>query len=103
MMRTRESEGFLVLNGTQTQSARVYNLLPELDAMRELGVDVVRISPQSQHTAEIVKLFHGVLTRQTTAVDAMQGMAALMPDQGCNGYWFGKPGLEQLAAQPEHA
>ncbi|MDO9165070.1 MAG: U32 family peptidase [Rhodoferax sp.] len=103
MMRTRESEGFLVLNGTQTQSARVYNLLPELDAMRELGVDVVRISPQAQHTAEIVNLFHRVLTRQTTAVDAMHAMASLMPDQGCNGYWFGKPGLEQLAAQPEHA
>ncbi|MDO9195881.1 U32 family peptidase [Rhodoferax sp.] len=103
MMRTRESEGFLVLNGTQTQSARVYNLLPELDAMRELGVDVVRISPQSQHTAEIVNLFHRVLTHQTTVSDAMQAMAGLMPDQGCNGYWFGKPGLEQLAAQPEHA
>lgn len=103
MMRTRESEGFLVLNGTQTQSARVYNLLPELGAMRELAVDVVRISPQSQHTVEIVNLFHGVLAQQATVIDAMQAMAGLMPDQSCNGYWFGKPGLEQLAAQPAHA
>ncbi len=34
LMRTRENEGFLVLNGTQTQSAKVYNLLPELGAMQ---------------------------------------------------------------------
>ena len=102
-MRTRESEGFLVLNGTQTQSARVYNLLPELGDMREMGVDVVRLSPQSQHTAEIVQLFHGVLAQQTSVLDAMQAMAGLMPDQACNGYWYGKPGLEQLAQTTEHA
>jgi len=98
MMRTRESENFLVLNGTQTQSAKVYNLLPELGAMQALGVDVVRISPQSEHTAEIIHLFHDVLTQQTSAETAMQTMAALMPDQACNGYWYGKPGLEQLAS-----
>lgn len=98
MMRTRESEGFLVLNGTQTQSAKVYNLLPELGAMQALGVDVVRISPQSQHTADIVQAFHDVLTRKTTAEAALPAMAALMPDQACNGYWYGKPGLEQLAS-----
>lgn len=103
MMRTRENEGFLVLNGTQTQSAKVYNLLPELDAMQAMGVDVVRISPQSQHTAEIINLFHGVLTQQTTVGDAMQAMVGLMPDQACNGYWYGKPGLEQLMPQPAHA
>ena len=100
MLRTRESEGFLVLNGTQTQSARVYNLLPELDTMRALGVDVVRISPQSQHTSDIVKLFHGVLAGKTPVEEAMQALAALMPDEACNGYWYGKPGLEQQLAQP---
>lgn len=98
MMRTRESEGFLVLNGTQTQSAKVYNLLPELATMQALGVDVVRISPQSQHTGDIVTLFHEVLTQQTSADAALQAMTPLMPDQACNGYWYGKPGLEQLAS-----
>ena len=96
MMCTRESEGFLVLNGTQTQSARVYNLLPELDAMRELGVDVVRLSPQAQHTPDIVKLFHSALTQQVSVIDAMQAMSGLMPDVACNGYWYGKPGLDQI-------
>jgi collagenase-like PrtC family protease len=102
LLRTREDEGFLVLNGIQTQSAKVYNLLPELGAMRDLGVDVVRVSPQAQHTPEILQLFHGVLTQQTPLDTAIKALAGLMPDQACNGYWYGKPGLEQLAAQPEH-
>ncbi len=100
MMRPRESEGFLVLNGTQTQSAKVYNLLPELGALQALGVDVVRVSPQAQHTPEILGLFHGVL-QQTTPPDAAQAaLQALMPDQSCNGYWYGKPGLEQCPSAP---
>ena len=98
MMRTRESEGFLVLNGTQTQSAKVYNLLPELAAMQAMGVDVVRISPQSQHTPDIVNVFHEVLTQQRSIEAAMSVMTDLMPDQACNGYWSAKPGLEQVAS-----
>ena len=94
LMQTREGEEFLVLNGIQTQSARVYNLLPELTAMRDLGVDVVRISPQSQHTLEIIDSFHAVLTQKSSARDAMLAMAPWMPEQACNGYWYGKPGME---------
>jgi collagenase-like PrtC family protease len=101
LLRTREDEGFLVLNGIQTQSAKVYNLLPELGAMRDLGVDVVRVSPQAQHTPEILQLFHGVLMQQTPLDTAMQAIAGLMPDQSCNGYWYGKPGLEQLHAETQ--
>ena len=37
MLKTREHEEFLVLNGTQTQSARVYNLVDALDDMQEIG------------------------------------------------------------------
>jgi collagenase-like PrtC family protease len=103
LLRTREDEGFLVLNGIQTQSSKVYNLLPELQAMRQMGVDVVRVSPQAQHTTEILNLFHGVIAQQVTVNAALQTIEDLMPDQACNGYWYGKPGLEQLAAQPEHA
>jgi collagenase-like PrtC family protease len=101
LLRTREDEGFLVLNGIQTQSAKVYNLLPELGAMRDLGVDVVRVSPQAQHSPEILQLFHGVLMQQTPLDTAMQAIAGLMPDQSCNGYWYGKPGLEQLQAETQ--
>jgi collagenase-like PrtC family protease len=101
LMRTRESESFLVLNGTQTQSARVYNLLPEWQTLKQLGVDVLRISPQSEHTGQIIGLFHAVLAQKTSVLEAMQTLSSLMPEQACNGYWFGKPGLEQVAAQVE--
>lgn len=100
LMRTRESEEFLVLNGIQTQSARVHNLLPELATLRDMGVDVVRLSPQSQHMPRILALFQGVIWGDLEADVANAELTQLMPEKACNGYWHGKPGLEQVAASP---
>jgi collagenase-like PrtC family protease len=86
----------LVLNGTQTQSAKVYNLVDALDDMQGLGVDVVRLSPQSQHMAEVVAVFDAARTHQLGPKDAMARLQPLMPDQSCNGYWHGQPGLDQV-------
>ena len=97
-MRTRESEDFLVLNGIQTQSARVHNLVGEFDDLMAVGVDVLRISPQWGHTGDIVALFHDVVQGVRTGAQALVAMTGLMPDQPCNGYWHGRPGLEMVGA-----
>jgi collagenase-like PrtC family protease len=97
MLKTREHEEFLVLNGTQTQSARVYNLVDTLDDMRSLGVEVVRISPQATHTEDVVAVFDAARKQALTPQAALASTQALMPDQGCNGYWHGQPGLDFVA------
>lgn len=98
LLETRESQPFLVLNGIQTQSALVHNLINEVDAMRDLNVDVIRISPQSQYTADIITLFDQVIAGKQSASLAFDQMHGLMPANPCNGYWHGKPGLELLVA-----
>lgn len=94
-LKTREGQPFLALNGIQTQSASIYNLIGELDSMRYTGVDVVRVSPQAFHTAKILGLFHECMGNRLAANAAMQKIAALMPAQACDGYWHGRPGIEQ--------
>ena len=96
MLKTREHEGFLVLNGTQTQSAKVYNLVDALDDMRSLGVDVVRLSPQSQNMADVVAVFDAARKHTLSPQDALARLQPLMPFEGCNGYWQGQPGLDQV-------
>lgn len=105
LMNTREGEHFLTLNGIQTQSALVCNLVRELGRMRAMGVDVVRISPQAQHTERIIALFHAVLRGELDGELALDNMRDLMPDRYCDGYWHGRPGLEQSTphAEAEHA
>ena len=94
-LKTREGKPFLALNGIQTQSSSVYNLIGEIDSMREIGVDVVRVSPQAAHTPKILSLFRETMDNRLTAHAAMQQITALMPDQSCDGYWYGRPGIEQ--------
>lgn len=97
-LNTREGRPFLVLNGTQTQSAQTYNLIREFDELSQLGVNVLRISPQPENTIEIVNLFRQCLDRSISADLAAKKMENLMSGRACNGYWHGKPGLDQVAA-----
>jgi len=94
MMRTREKQEFLVLNGIQSQSALVYNLVGEMAEMSAMGVDVARLSPQSQHMPQIIAAFDAARGGASQATPTAQAMEALLPAAACNGYWYGKPGLE---------
>ncbi len=96
-MRTREGKPFLVINGTQTQSALVYNLIGDLDSLNDAGVDVVRISPQSDHSTEIIRLFRDSIDQRVSRENAIQQIADMLPGLSCNGYWHGRPGIEQIS------
>jgi O2-independent ubiquinone biosynthesis protein UbiV len=97
ILKTREGEDFLVLNGIQTQSARVYNLIDQLGSMREIGVDVVRLSPQAHGMDQVLALFDAARHGDAAAKQAAAKLRPLMPALACDGYWHGRPGLEQGA------
>lgn len=85
-VKTREGDAFLSLNGIQTQSAKVYNLLADLSDLAAAGVDIVRISPQSTGTAEVLAAFRVAIDGQPVRLDG----------DYCNGFWHGRPGLELI-------
>ena len=95
-LATRDGEPFLVLNGIQTQSYRVLSLVEALPEMRAVGVDAVRLSPQSERMDEVIAVFRGALAGRSVA-DAARALEPLLPASACNGYWHGRPGLEQVA------
>jgi O2-independent ubiquinone biosynthesis protein UbiV len=99
---TRDGQQFLVLNGVQTQSASVQNLVPVLDEAKASGVTVLRISPQSQHTGELVATIHAAVSGDLPLQEASVRMAPLMPGAACDGYWYGKPGIELWGRVREH-
>jgi len=96
---TQEGERFLTLNGIQTQSGRVCNLLTELPRIGKLGVDVVRISPDSRHSEAVIRAFHEVMTGEVSPEVAQQRLDETTGEIYCNGYWFGEPGMATVAKQ----
>ncbi|NEV62114.1 ubiquinone anaerobic biosynthesis protein UbiV [Thiorhodococcus minor] len=94
VVTTQDGNAFLDLNGIQTQSASTHNLLPALAEVADMGVDVLRISPQSEHTADVVRVFADCLTGD---LDASAGTAKLRgwaPSDLCDGYWTGDSGYK---------
>lgn len=97
-LRTREGQPFLVLNGIQTRSARVCNLVRELPEMASLGVDIVRISPESARVPEIAALVKRALLDPGEAAEAAARLDGLSGAETCNGFWHGAAGIERVPA-----
>ncbi len=89
ILRTREGQPFLTINGIQTMSAQSYNLLNEVQDMLDMGIDIIRISPQPQHTPDIIAAFDAARHGRAIHADAADWNA----DGMVNGYWFGDAGI----------
>ncbi|MCB1861256.1 MAG: U32 family peptidase [Gammaproteobacteria bacterium] len=98
-LSAQDDRRFLALNGIQTQSAQTCNLIAELERMRELGVDVVRISPQSRHSDRIIDIFHRCIAGRMEPEEGSRHLERLMPVGSCNGYWHGEAGMQVTQAQ----
>lgn len=92
-LRTRDKAAFLTLNGIQTQSAQVYDLSDAVGELRGLGVDALRLSPQSTNMLAIIDAFSERCAGRPGA--SLEGLRVAPP---CNGYWYGVPGMEYRTA-----
>ena len=102
-LSAQDDTRFLVLNGIQTQSAQTFDLLGELPRIRELGVDVIRVSPQSRGTEEVIGIFRQCLEGELELTEGNRRLQPFMPAGACDGYWFGDAGMDaraRLAAEP---
>ncbi|MBF0192180.1 MAG: U32 family peptidase [Magnetococcales bacterium] len=92
--RTQEGEGLLSMNGIQTMSEKVHTLIGEVVRLEALGVELVRLSPQSRFMSEIVAVWRDTLDRR---LSPEEGLAKLAEFNGgepfCNGYFHNKPGM----------
>jgi len=84
-MNSREGERVFVLNGIQTMSGYQYNLINEVNDMQAIGVDIVRISPDSVQAFEKLDDFRTQLT--TPKKYPLDGQ------NECNGYWHKIAGM----------
>jgi len=94
LLRTREDESFLVLNGIQTQSAKTHNLITDLDDLVDLEIDVLRISPQSTNTEQIIDIFHHCLHGKINSNEAESKIQKFIMSGECDGYWHGQAGMD---------
>ena len=86
------SQPFLAINGIQTMSAQTYNLLAEVPEMRQMGIDILRLSPQAHYMDEIIAAFDAA-RRGDKPLPVRREWAS---EGFVDGYWFGKPGIHAV-------
>jgi len=92
LLKTREGQEFLVLNGIQTQSALTHQVLDQLPVLEKLDVDVLRISPQNEHSMEIIDIFDA--GRKGADLEPLgKELLGLLPLGACNGYLVEQAGM----------
>jgi collagenase-like PrtC family protease len=84
-MNSREGEKVFVLNGIQTMSGYQYNLINEVPDLQEMGVDIMRISADSEQAFTQLKNFKAQLNDYARY--------QLKPEQECNGFWHKIAGM----------
>lgn len=90
-VHSREQEAVFALNGIQTQSAAVHNLQPQVAALREAGVDILRLSPQSRDFPAVIAAFRAALSANGATAACPP---AALPGGYCDGYPRGAAGID---------
>lgn len=85
-LNTQEQQQLFVINGIGTLSGEPVNLLGHVDGMKDLGVDLLRLSPQWLDMATIISAFD----------QRRRGQPASLAG-GVDGYWRQQPGLDIIA------
>ncbi len=98
ILKSVEGEELFNINGLQVLSARTHCLIEHLDEIQHKGISYLRIYPDYQHTAEIVNTFKNVLDNKFDPKEGLTYLQQLAPYGFCNGWLWGKPGWEYVAA-----
>ena len=96
MMRSQEAQDVFVLNGIQTLSGARCNLLDQLPLMQQEAVSIVRLSPQAQDMKSVVMAFDEARRNLQAGLSSTIMQIPLHSAQECNGYWFGRPGMDHI-------
>jgi collagenase-like PrtC family protease len=100
-LETLDGRPFLAVNGTQTLSYAIGNLLAELDALRDMGICRFRLSPHDLDMVAVAETYRGVLDGRMSAAEAqarLSELAGFAPF--ANGFYHGTEGAAQIGPDP---
>jgi collagenase-like PrtC family protease len=98
LLKSQDGKEFLAMNGIQTQAASTTSLLAEVSQLKNMGVEMLRLSPQSQDMERVVQLFDQARNEQLDLNEAQSILERFSIGEISNGFWHGKAGMENLSA-----
>jgi collagenase-like PrtC family protease len=102
-LETIDGMSLFNINGTQLISGTKACMIEQMDIIRELGIEYIRIIPQMEHTADIIDIFSKVTEGSLSPQDALETLKTYAPEGISNGWFYGKAGWEYVENNPAEA
>ncbi len=101
LINTQEGQSFAQINGIQTQSAKVSNLIDHCESLANSGIDILRIVPVSAaDTLEVIRQLSEIILQSDRTKFAPERMEN--DYEYCNGYWFQIEGMKFVPTNSVH-
>lgn len=95
-LETTDGMPLFNINGTQLMSGKKACMIEQIDTIRELGIEYIRIIPQIQNTTDIIDIFSEVTEGNLSPQNALETLRMYAPEGIGNGWFYGKPGWEYV-------
>jgi len=100
LIETQEGDSFAQINGIQTQSAKVSNLIARWQELQQAGIDILRVVPVSaKDTLEVINYLGAMLNSEQSELnesELSESTLVEMPYEYCNGYWLQVEGMKYV-------
>jgi len=91
-VKTQEGDSFAQINGIQTESAKVSNLLDRWQELQQAGIDILRIVPLSaEDTIQAINQLSAMMQGHRDSA-----VAYGEEYEFCNGYWLQVEGMKNI-------
>jgi len=101
LIKTQEGDSFAQINGIQTQSAKVSNLIERWQELQQAGIDILRIVPVSaKDTLKVIQSLGAMLNSEQSELNESETCDSTlteMPYEYCNGYWLQVEGMKYVS------
>ena len=98
LVKTQEGDSFAQINGIQTQSAHVSNLIDQWQELQNTGIDILRIVPVAPaDTLKVIESLSGLIKGQSDTTDSALDLNDNY--EYCNGYWFQREGIKNITPE----
>lgn len=95
-LETMDGMPIFNINGTQLMSAQKVCMMEQLDILKALGIDYLRIIPQDRNTTEVIGIFSKAIGGVMTYPAALEALKRYAPEGISNGWFYGQPGREYV-------
>ncbi|MBI5192191.1 MAG: U32 family peptidase [Nitrospirae bacterium] len=99
-LETMDGMSLFNINGTQLISSRKVCMVEQIEIIRKIGIENIRIIPQIQNTTDIIDIFSKVTEGTMSGQEALEILKLYAPEGISNGWFYGKPGWEYVEKDP---